>query len=149
MNIDKCKFDSIYQGEYAIQNLIKSDNNCSAHFTYSRIPSKGFELVVVTYNPEHQTSFFLHSLEGDTKIQSLENMYTHIYNLKNTLKKSDSPYLHYIVEWFNKKINKKVTSNFYGTNIQNIINKFYYNKKNNILIYSIRLNNITNDNIIH
>tara|TARA_Y100001970_G_C14229705_1_gene857849 strand:+ start:1688 stop:2143 length:456 start_codon:yes stop_codon:yes gene_type:complete len=145
------KFDSIYQGEYAIQNLIKSDNNCSAHFTYNRYPGKGYELIIVTYNPTHQTSFFLHGLEGETKIQALEKMYEHIHNLKNSLGKKDSPYLHYIVEWYNSKLNKKVTSSFYGTRIQDIINKFYYGKHNKkeILIYSIKLNNITNNDVIH
>ena len=144
-------FDSIYQGEYAIQNLIKADNNCSAHFTYNRYPGKGFELIVITYNPTHQTSFFLHSLMAETKVEALQNMYEHIHNLKHSLGKKDSPYLHYTVEWYNSKLNKKVTSSFYGTKIQDIINKFYYNRHNekNIIIYSIKLNNISSDTMIH
>ena len=71
-NENKIIFDSVYQGEYTIQNLIKSDNNCSAHFTYNRYPGKGYELIVITYNPTHETSFFLHSLDGTTKIDALE-----------------------------------------------------------------------------
>ena len=147
----KSRFESIYQGEYEIQNLIKNDNNCSAHFIYNRYPGKGYELIVVTYNPKHQTSFFLHSLEGKTKVKALEKMYEHIFNLKNTLKKGDSPYLHYIVEWYNSKLSKRVTSSFYGTRIQDVITKFYYGKHNEkeILIYSIKLNNITNNDMIH
>ena len=144
-------FDSVYQGEYAIQNLIKSDNNCSAHFTYNRYPGKGYELIVITYNPKHQTSFFLHSLEANTKVKALRIMYDHIHDLKNSLNKKDSPYLHYIVEWYNSKLSKRVTSSFYGTSIQNIINKFYHGKHNekDILIYSIKLNNITSNDMVH
>jgi len=144
-------FDCVYQGEYTIQNLIKSDNNCSAHFTYNRYPGKGFELIVMTYNPKHQTSFFLHSLEAKTKVEALAKMYDHIFNLKESFKKDDSPYLNYIVEWYNDKLGKRATSNFYGKKIQDVINKFYYGKhdKKDALIYSIKLNNITSDHLIH
>ena len=58
-NENKIIFDSVYQGEYTIQNLIKSDNNCSAHFTYNTYPGRGFELIVMTYNPKHQTFHFV------------------------------------------------------------------------------------------
>ena len=71
MNIKYTTFHSIYEGEYAIQDLIKNDNNCSAHFNYSHHPPKGFELIVVTYNPKHKTSFFLHSLYGESKLKAL------------------------------------------------------------------------------
>ena len=78
-------------------------------------------------------------------------MYNHIYNLKESIKKNDSPYLHYTVVWYNSKLGKKVTSNFYGKKILDIVNKFYYNhnKEKNILIHSIRLNNITSNDLIH
>ena len=149
MNSTDYKFQSVYEGEYGIQNLIKSDNNCSAHFTYSRHPGRGFELVIVTYNPNHKTSFFLHSLYGDTKIDALQKMYEHIFNLKNTLKDKDSNYLNYIVEWYNPKQKRKETSSFYGISIQDVIHKFYYDKhtKTDILIYSIKLNSITNNEV--
>ena len=153
MSEDDISFDSIYQGEYAIQNLIISDNNCSAHFTYNKFPLHGYELIIVTYNPKHKTSFFLHSLREKTKVKALEKMYEHIFNLKNALKKEDSPYLHYIVEWYNSKLLKRVRSSFYGKKIQDVISKFYYGKHNEkdkaILIYSIKLNNININDMVH
>ena len=79
MNKKVLHFDSIYAGEYAIQELVKNDNNSSAHFKYSHHPPKGYELVVITYNPNHKTSFFLHSLYGETQKKALENMYDHIF----------------------------------------------------------------------
>ena len=57
-----------------------------------------------------------------------------IYKTKESLKKR-FPYLHYTVEWYNSKLNKKVTSSFYGTKIQDVINKFYYNRHNEKYYY--------------
>jgi len=134
-------FKNMYEGEHTIQKLIKSDNNCSAHFEYSNITLKGIELTVITYNPSHKTSFFLHSLYGKNKIEVLEKMYKHIYELKTTLKKKESPYLNYLIEWYNPKEKEKVTSSFYGENIQQVLKKFYYGKykENNIIIYNMKL----------
>ena len=135
-------FYSIYEGEYAIQDLIKNDNNCSAHFSYSHHPPKGYELVVVTYNPKHKTSFFLHSLYGESKLKALELMYNHIYNLKNTLNKKESNYSNYTIEWYSEILKKRVSSTFYGRNIQEVISKFFYGKHgkdSEITIYSIIL----------
>ena len=146
MNTKIRNFDSVYEGEFAISDLIKSDNNCSAHFEYCRLPGKGYELVVVTYNPKHQTSFFLHSLHGDTKIDALEKMLKHIMELKESLKKSNPSYYNYTVEWYNPKLKRRESSTFYGKRIQDIVNKFFYDKRTNteIVIYSITLNSIIN-----
>ena len=143
MNTKVISFDNLYQGEYVIQNLIKTDNNCSAHFEYSRHPGRGIELVVNTYNPKHKTSFFLHSLYGESKVDALEKMYEYIFYLKESLKKEDSQYFNYTVEWYNPKLNRKEKSTFCGKNIQEIVNKFFYGKhrkEDKITIYSIILN---------
>ena len=143
MNINVVKFDSIYAGEYTVLELIKNDSNCSAHFKYSHHPPNGYELVVVTYNPIHKTSFFLHSLYGKTKIEALENMYIHVFNLKETLKKPNSMYLNYTIEWYNDTIKKRVKSSFYGKSLHEVISKFFYGKhekESQITIYSVVLN---------
>ena len=101
------KFDTVYEGENAIQEMIKNDNNCSAHFEYNnRI--NDIELVVVTYNPKHKSFFFLHSLEAPTKKKALSLMYNHIYELKYTLTKQDSPYFNYTITWYSWKKQKVV-----------------------------------------
>ena len=143
MNKKVLHFDSIYAGEYAIQELVKNDNNSSAHFKYSHHPPKGYELVVITYNPNHKTSFFLHSLYGETQKKALENMYDNIFNLNNTLKEKNSTYLIYTFELYNSKEQKRVKSTFYGKSIQEVISKFFYGKHGKeaeITIFSITLN---------
>jgi hypothetical protein len=141
MNKKIVKFNNIYEGEHTISNLIKTDNNCSAHFKYSHHPPNGYELVVITYNPKHKISFFLHSLYGKTKENALENMYDHICNFKNNLNKKESQYFNYTIEWYNFE-EKRVKSIFYGKSIQDVIGKFFYGKhgkESNINIYSITL----------
>lgn len=135
-------FNSVFEGENKIQNLIKNDNNCSAHFDYNNNSHNNTcKLVVTTYNPKHKTHFLLHSIIGNNKIDALKEMYNHIYNLKKTLSKKNSPYLNYTIEWYNPDNNKKEHSSFYGENIQEVIYKFFYGKTNdNILIYNIKLN---------
>ena len=153
MNINVVKFGSIYAGEHSIHELIKNDSNCSAHFTYSNHVPNGYELVVITYNPTHKTSFFLHSLYGKTKIEALENMYAHVFNLKETFKKPNSPYLNYTIEWYNTNTKQRVKSSFYGKSIQEVISKFFYGKHGKEAektpIYSIILNNITSSDMVH
>tara|TARA_X000000368_G_C22775018_1_gene598882 strand:+ start:66 stop:506 length:441 start_codon:yes stop_codon:yes gene_type:complete len=138
---NKHKFETIYEGENAIQQMIKNDNNCSAHFEYHNSLGN-VELIVVTYNPKHKTFFFLHSLVAPTKKKALSEMYEHIYKLKYTLTKKDSPYFNYTITWYNSKDNKQHESSFYGENIQQVISKFYYGKHNKCkdTIYKIILN---------
>jgi len=71
-------------------------------------------------------------------------MYQHVYKLKNTLTLINSPYSSYTIEWFNKSENKMNNSSFYGRNIEEVLQKFYYGKsRNNYIIYNIRLNPIS------
>ena len=137
------KFDSIYEGECCISDFIKNDNNCSAHFEYdSNSLLDKMKLNLVTYNPKHKSFFNLHTIHAKTKVECLENMYNHIYNLKKTLAQKNSPYLNYTIEWYNPKNSKVETSSFYGETIQEVIKKFYYGKTQDTTttIYSIKLN---------
>ena len=71
-------------------------------------------------------------------------MYQHVYKLKNTLTLINSPYSSYTIEWFNKSENKMNNSSFYGRNIEEVLQKFYYGKSRNYyIIYNIRLNPIS------
>ena len=68
-------FNSVFEGENQIQNLIKNDNNCSAHFEYNKnLINNIYELVVTTYNPKHKTSFLLHKISGKNRIDTLLNL---------------------------------------------------------------------------
>ena len=134
-------FKNIYEGEYNILGLIKNDNNCSAHFSYKTVPDTNeIGLSVVTYNPSHNTFFLLHSLTGKTKIDCLIKMYKYMYALKTSMKKKTQGFCHYTIEWYCPNQCKRVTSSFCGENIEQVLLKFNYGKKERLTIYNIKLN---------
>ena len=151
-------FENIYEAEHAIQELIHKDNNCSAHFKYTRHPARGknsnyknailspllVTVDLVTYNPAHKTHFLLHSIGGHTDLTAANALYTHIYNLKKTLEKSDSGYVNYTIEWSDKNGGKTRLSSFYGTDLEDVVRKFYYGKsKKSLNMFNIKLNPMT------
>ena len=119
--------ESKYQIEYNIRKLIQNDNNCSAHFEYESNYTK-VKVHLVTYNPAHKTHFLLHTTEAESNLEALKKMYDHVFNLKNTLKEKNSPYFLYSIEWYSRKEGKSQTSSFYGSDIQDILRKFYYKR---------------------
>jgi len=147
-------YENIYEAESAIHNLIKNDNNCSAHFKYTDqiseerntiLASHFIKLDLVTYNPKHKTHFLLHSIGAKTKIAALNALYNHIYDLKKTLEKPDSGYINYTIEWSNKFGDRKTRfSSFYGEDLEDVVKKFYYGKsKKSLNIFHIKLNPLT------
>ena len=84
-------FKNIYKAENAIKELIKTESNCTSHFNYIKLKKKGIlngrvvdqivTLELITFNPTHETEFLFHSLKTKNKLQSLNLMYKHIYNL--------------------------------------------------------------------
>jgi len=136
------QFGNVYEVEYSIQELIKNDSNCSAHFEYEELSFKRLKLNLVTYNPKHKTHFLLFSLMGepDKKLELIKEMYIHVYTLKVALAKGDSPYVCYTIEWYCDKTNKRVKSSFYGENIEQVLLKFNYNHDKPLTIYSMQLN---------
>ena len=158
------KFTNVYEGEYAIQKLISNDNNCSSHFEYIEMmgpsslldfyKSQGknytvesqlldVKLNLITYNPTHKAHFLLHTINGSDKIDCLIKMYEHIYQLKSTLNKKESPYLLYTIEWYCPKSQKIVNSSFYGESIEQVLLKFNYGKKIQLVIHNMKLNPTT------
>lgn len=132
-------FQNIYEAEYNILKLIKNDNNCSAHFDY-KIKDGIVELSVVTYNPLHNTFFLLHTLKNENKLECLKNMYNYIYDLKTSMKSKKKGFCHYTIEWFCPVQKQKFTSSFCGENLEEILLKFNYGKKQRLTIYNIKLN---------
>lgn len=134
------KFENVFEAEYKIQELIKNDNNCSAHFEYEKMSDNTYELACTTFNPIHKKYFLLHKCRETTKLAAVNEMYNHIFNLKTSLDKKDSPYLLYTIEWYCPEANKSITSTFYGDSIEQVLLKFNYGKKNKLTIYSMKLN---------
>ena len=146
-------FENIYEAEHAIQELIKNDNNCSAHFAKTHLCNNNknaittptsVKLDLITYNPEHKTPFLLHSISAHTELAAVNAMYTHIYKLKNTLASPESGYVNYTIEWGDKKDGVARFSSFYGSDVEDIVKKFYYGKsKKSLNIFNIKLNPVT------
>ena len=133
-------FKNMYEAERAIQELIEKDNNCSTHFNYTT-GHVNYNLELVTYNPVHKSHFLLHSTTGKTQVAALNKMYTHLIELKETLKHKDSPLLNYTVEWYSHSEAKRFRSSFYGRDIEQVVDKFYYGKtKACLTIHNIKLN---------
>ena len=140
-------FDNVFEAEYAIQQIILKDNNCSAHFEYTVENYTTIRLNLVTYNPIHKTFFLLLSIssKSNKKINIITKMYEHISILKSTLSNNNSQYVKYNIEWYCEKIKTKIVSVFYGRNLEQILMKFNYGREKPLKIYSLNL--ITLDSI--
>ena len=135
-------FENVYEAEHAIQELIKNDNNCSAHFEYEILNFRRLKLNLITYNPKHNTHFLLFSIIENTedKLELIKQMYEHVYTLRTTLAEKDSPYVSYTIEWYCDKTQKRIKSSFYGETIEQVLIKFNYNHDKPLTIYSMQLN---------
>ena len=135
-------FENVYEAEYAIQELIKNDYNCSAHFEYEKCHRfKRLKLNLITYNPIHKTPFLLFSIlrTDQNKLEIITKMYEHVYTLKTTLSEKDSQYISYTIEWYCYKTKERVKTSFHGENIEQVLLKFNHDKPKTI--YSMVLNN--------
>ena len=139
-----------YELENTIKQLIKNDNNCTAHFEWNFTPPglkadyPFVQLDLITYNPKHKTTFLLHSIKEERIpdnhcfIIVLEKMLAYIQKRTTTI-------LNYNVEWNyrfadNEKQEPIKSSYFRGRNVQEILEKLYFNKeKDTIVIYKIEM----------
>lgn len=135
---------NVYEAERAIQDMIESDNKCSAHFRYTQDPPSSMtKLDLITYNPTHKTHFLLHSLSAKSPFEAASRMHNHLLQLKEMLEKKNSTLLSYTVQWYSYPEQKTFYSSFYGKNMEEVIAKFYYGKvKSNLSIHNIKLNPI-------
>jgi len=148
--MEEISFESIYEGEYMISELIKGNGGCYTHFNYEVDSYQQFtvgdiKLSLVTYNPIHKTHFLLHELVAEDKINCLQDMYDHIYGIKNLIEnkegKSYAGEICYTIMWMEDGKMGTNTSFFYGKNLEDIIKKFYYGKSlNSYSIINLHLN---------
>ncbi|MDX1903321.1 MAG: hypothetical protein SFU27_04110 [Thermonemataceae bacterium] len=116
--------------EIELENQIRELlNDTQIYFDYNLVPDKLdakiplIKLDLITINREHNQKFLLHSTKGYNKISILEDMMVYINDFK---KKQET----YELEWIDAKHNEKVqTSWFRGNDIFDILQKFYYDKK--------------------
>ncbi len=139
-------YNSIYEFENAIRSIIKKDNKCSAHFN-TEYNESGWNLNLVTFNPKHKKGFLLHSIPMEeyepsqsVPIEVYKEMYEYVYNLKEMMKKEDTPYMTYKVTWYCRDLNKTNISYFDGIGFTDIMRKFYYGKdENSVTIFNTEL----------
>ena len=122
--------------ENQISEIIKKDNNCSAHFQWSQ-SYNNLILDVITFNPEHNNYFLLHTVsKPNTDINPYEKI---LDEMIEYIKEQKQSYLNYSVEWNYKNSTETAKRSYFsGKNIQEILQKFYYQKdSSNIVIYNI------------
>lgn len=140
-------YNTIYEYENSIRSLIKKDNKCSAHFNTEFTEMGGWQLNLLTYNPKHKKGFLLHSIpieeyepSQQVPLDVYKEMYNYVYNLKEMLKKEDTPYMTYKVTWWSRDENKTNISYFDGIGFTDIMRKFYYGKdENSVTIFNTEL----------
>ena len=78
--MEETKFETIYEGEYIISELIKRNSGCHAHFDYIPLYDGGtnITLKIITYNPVGKTHSFMLEYPGFNQLDSLQNMYKHL-----------------------------------------------------------------------
>ena len=140
--------------ERDICDRVKRDNNCSAHFIWN-IKDSVLSCRLVTLNPRHNTHFLLCQesvgidTSGESEVESyyvtvLEKINSLLDAAKNTEKRD---LICYVVQWKKKNwegsnlvLSDTYTSYFYGTNLKEVVDKFYYEKSpDEIVVYHIEM----------
>ena len=140
--------------ERDICDRVKRDNNCSAHFIWN-IKDSVLSCRLVTLNPRHNTHFLLCQesvgidTSGESEVESyyvtvLEKINSLLDAAKNTEKRD---LICYVVQWKKKNwegsnlvLSDTYTSYFYGANLKEVVDKFYYEKSpDEIVVYHIEM----------
>lgn len=140
--------------QHKIQKLLNQENGVSCHFI-----SDGSTLHLVTFNPVHGETFLLHSEEilnplspispkrGSLFVFPYIRMYEFVKRLfeqKFSPEKANVNKKTYTVSWVKDGAENK--SYFYGNNMRDVIDKFYFGKEaimDSYNILEIKLNPIS------
>lgn len=122
------------------ENIRRLLEDARIYFDYSLVQPVGdsrqplIKLDLITINPQHNQKFLFHSLQGQSKIELLEQMINYIQHYKKQLES-------YEIEWIDAQQPDKVqVSWFRGNDIFDVLNKFYYDKeKSRFRILKIKL----------
>ena len=138
--------------EHEICELIKKDNNSSAHFIWSHTENS-IQCRVVTLNPRHNTHFLLCEQHvtfnpeqlselTTTKESYINSLYLSILRtIKKNLVHKNETLINYMIEWnYKHSSDNAITSYFSGVDLQEVTDKFYFEKeRNNIIVFQVRL----------
>ena len=93
-------------------------------------------LHLVTLNPRHDQSFLFHRTEGSDKLDALREMLSYVQDYKE---QNSS----YTIQWSARDDNTLQTSYFFAKNIQEALDKLFYDRDpNSITVFSVALNPI-------
>ena len=126
--------------ENEISEIIKKDNNCSAHFQWSHT-HRYLTLDLITFNPEHKNYFLLHSICKEAE-DNHSNTYVEILNkMIEYIKEKQKTNFNYTIEWNYKDTNESIKNSYFsGQDMTQILNKFFYGKDiSSIVIYTINM----------
>ena len=119
--------------ENQISRIIEEDNKCSTHFEYRNLDGKA-EITIITYNPIHHEQFVLKKETAPTAERALQKILEYL----ETSRKYQNTYT---LVWLKKGESKTRTSYFSGSDMKDVLDKFYHNKESeDYIIYEIRLN---------
>jgi len=119
--------------ENQISRIIEEDNNCSTHFEYQNMDGKT-EITIITYNPIHHEQFVLKKEVAPTAERALQKVLEYL----ETSRKYQNTYTLF---WLKKGESKTRTSYFSGSDMKDVLDKFYHNKDSeDYIIYEIKLN---------
>lgn len=119
--------------ENKISKIIEEDNNCSSHFEYNAVNGRT-EVTIITYNPNHHEQFVLKKEIAGSSEQGLQKVLEYLENTRKN-------YNTYTLVWLKKGEGKTRTSYFTGSDMKDVLEKFYHNKnREDYIIYEIKLN---------
>ena len=105
-------------------------------FNFENTGSKT-SLHLVTLNPRHDQSFLFHQTEEVDKVEALRSMLDYVKSYKE---KNSS----YTIQWRARGDNSLQTSYFFAKNIQEALDKLFYDRDpNSITVFSAALNPMT------
>ncbi len=99
--------------------------------------AKRTKLHLITLNPRHNQSFLFQATEGTDKLDALEQMLDYVRNYKD---RTGS----YTIQWSARGKNDLHTSYFRAKNVQEALDKLFYDRDpNSIIVFSVILNPIS------
>jgi len=129
------------QLESQIARYFMKDNGVTCHFRYDEDEDKenSINLCVYTFNKDTNTSFLFHRVKGASPITALTKALNY---LKEVMPEENN----YTVKWRKEgdDSEKERESYFRGTDIEEVVNKFYFGKdRETITVTDVNLNPIS------
>jgi hypothetical protein len=123
------------QLESQISRYFMKDNGVTCHFRYVNVEENKVDLYVYTFNKDTQVNFLFHKVTAVTEITGLTKMLNY---LKEVMPEQNN----YTVVWKLNDNEKMNESYFRGSDIEEVVNKFYVGKKDreSILVTDVTLN---------